>query len=200
MDATLQFFTEASGSKATQKREAAPPGTLPENRKPGSTAQSHSDREATVAEGLPEAAYSFLERPVAPIKTVPRQRPQRHKAAIVQERGFETIHTLEEMVAEFPYRPVACTRDYRVVVVRKRLAIEKRGVRIREEYRYFFFITNDRAMPADQVVLTAGGRCDQENLIAQLKGGVHALGKLTMGRPRMGLGPGRSGPCKSSRA
>ena len=30
-------------------------------------------------------------------------------------------------------------------------------------------------MPADQVVLTANDRCDQENLIAQLKGGVHAL-------------------------
>jgi hypothetical protein len=60
-------------------------------------------------------------------------------------------------------------------VVRKRLAIEKRGVRIREEYRYFFFITNDREMAADQVVLTAGSRCDQENLVAQLKGGVHAL-------------------------
>ena len=78
-------------------------------------------------------------------------------------------------VAEFDYRPVACDRDYRVVVLRKRLATEKRGVRLREEYRYFFFITNDREMPADQVVLTAGGRCDQENLVAQLKGGVHAL-------------------------
>src|SRR3954467_5752138 len=128
-----------------------------------------------LAEGLPAAADGFLERPVAPIKTVPRERPPRHKALIVQRRGFETIHTLEEMVAEFPYRPVACTRDYRLVVVRKRLAIEKRGVRIGEEYRSFFFITKDRAMPADQVVLTAGGRCDQENLIAQLKGGVHAL-------------------------
>ena len=30
-------------------------------------------------------------------------------------------------------------------------------------------------MTADQVVLTAGGRCNQENLIAQLKSGVHAL-------------------------
>ena len=30
-------------------------------------------------------------------------------------------------------------------------------------------------MAADQAVLTAGGRCDQENLVAQLKGGVHAL-------------------------
>jgi hypothetical protein len=128
-----------------------------------------------LAEQLPEAAYSFLERPVPPIKTVPRQRPQRHKPRIVRERGFENIHTLEEMVAEFDYRPVACDRDYRVVVLRKRLAIEKRGVRIREEYRYFFFITNDRELPIDEVVLTAAGRCDQENLVAQLKGGVHAL-------------------------
>jgi hypothetical protein len=45
-------------------------------------------------------------------------------------------------------------------LLRKRLATENRGVRLREEYRYFFFITNDREMPADQVVLTAGGRCD----------------------------------------
>ena len=108
-----------------------------------------------LAEQLPDSAYSFLERPVPPIKTVPRQRPPRHKARIVQERGFETIHTLEEMVAEFDYRPVACDRDYRLIVLRKKLAIEKRGVRIREEYRYFFFITNDREMPADQAVLTA---------------------------------------------
>ena len=79
------------------------------------------------------------------------------------------------MVAQFDYRPVACDRNYRVVVLRKRLATEKRGVRLREEYRYFFFITNDRAMSAAEVVLTAGGRCDQENLVAQLKGGVHAL-------------------------
>ena len=48
-------------------------------------------------------------------------------------------------------------------------------MRVREEYRYFFFITNDRATPADELVLEANGRCDQENLIAQLKGGVHAL-------------------------
>ena len=53
----------------------------------------------TLAEQLPDSAYSFLERPVPEIKTVPRQRPQRHKPRIVQERGFETIHTLEEMVA-----------------------------------------------------------------------------------------------------
>jgi len=79
------------------------------------------------------------------------------------------------MVAEFDYRPVACDRDYRVVVLRKKLAIERRGVPIREEYRYFFFITNDRELSAEELVVLAHGRCDQENLIAQLKGGVHAL-------------------------
>ena len=128
-----------------------------------------------LAEQLPASAYSFLERPVRALKTVPRQRPERHKERIVRARGFESIHTLEEMVAEFDYRPVACGRDYRVIVLRKRLATEKGQLRLFEEYRYFFFITNDRDMPADQVVVKANGRCNQENLIAQLKGGVHAL-------------------------
>jgi len=128
-----------------------------------------------LAEQLPASAFSYLERPARAIKTVPRQRPERHKAEVVRERGFETIHTAEEMVAEFDYRPVACARSYRVVVLRKRLVTEKGQLRLFEEYRYFFFITNDRELPADRLVLEANGRCDQENLVAQLKGGVYAL-------------------------
>jgi DDE family transposase len=129
-----------------------------------------------LAEALPAQAYTFLERPPKyGIQTTPRERPERVKAEIVQERGFVTIHTLEEMVAEFDYRPVACRKSYRLVVVRKRLGIEKGGVLLREEYRYFFFITNDRETPADEIVFKAHDRCDQENLIAQLKGGVPAL-------------------------
>jgi hypothetical protein len=128
-----------------------------------------------LAEQLPESAFSFLERPETPIKTVPRQQPKRHKERIVEERGFETIHTLNEMVAEFSYQPTACKRAYRVIVLRKLLATDKGQLRLFEKYRYFFFITNDRTMTAEEVVLAANGRCNQENLIAQLKGGVHAL-------------------------
>jgi DDE family transposase len=129
-----------------------------------------------LAEGLPAEAYSFLERPPGyEIRTAPRDRPERVKPEIVRRRNFETIHTLEEMVAEFDYRPVACRRAYRLVVLRKRLGIDKGSVRLREEYRYFSFISNDRETPTDQIVLKAGKRCDQENLIAQLKGGVQAL-------------------------
>jgi len=128
------------------------------------------------AEGLPAGAYSFLERPPKyQIQTVPRDRPERVRADIVRERGFVTIQTLEEMVAEFEYRPVACRKTYRVVVLRKRLGIDKGSVRLREEYRYFFFITNDRVTLADELVWQANERCDQENLIAQLKGDVRAL-------------------------
>jgi hypothetical protein len=128
------------------------------------------------AAGLPGDAYSYLERPPKyEIHTVPRDRPEHVKAEIVRKRNFVTIHTLEEMVGEFDYRPVACRRSYRVVVLRKRLGIDQGSVRLREEYRYFFFITNDRDTPADELVLKANDRGDQENLIAQLKGGVYAL-------------------------
>src|SRR5262249_21716514 len=97
-----------------------------------------------IADALPEEDYSFLERPPGyVIQTVPRQRPQHVKAEIVRKRGFETIHLLEEKVAEFAYRPVACQRSYRVVVLRKRLGIDKGAVRVREEIRYFFYITNE---------------------------------------------------------
>jgi Transposase DDE domain group 1 len=128
------------------------------------------------ADELPADAYSFLERaPRYQIKTAPRTTPERVKQEIVRERGYETIHLLEEMVAEFDYRPVACKKSYRMIVVRKRVGVDKGQMRLFEEYRYLFYITNDRKMTAEEVVFSANDRCDQENLIAQLKNGVHAL-------------------------
>ena len=128
------------------------------------------------ADELPDQAYSFLERPPRyTIKTSPRRRPERVKAEIVRERGFKTIHLLEEMIAEFEYQPAACKKSYRMIVLRKRLATDQGQMRLFEEYRYFFYITNDRNMSAEEVVFSANDRCNQENLIAQLKSGVHAL-------------------------
>ena len=97
------------------------------------------------ADDLPADAYRLLKRPPRyPIKTAPRQKPERVKPEIVRERGYETIELLEEMVAEFDYRPVACRKSYRMIVLRKRLGIDKGQMRLFEEYRYFFYITNDR--------------------------------------------------------
>ena len=72
----------------------------------------------SLAEQLPDSAVQLPGAAGPSDQDSPRQRPPRHKARIVQERGFETIHTLEEMVAEFDYQPVACDRDYRLIVLR----------------------------------------------------------------------------------
>jgi hypothetical protein len=129
-----------------------------------------------LADDLPAEEYSFLERPPRyAIKTVPREKPERVKQEIVRERGFKAINLINEMIAEFDYRPVACKRNYRVIVLRKQLGIDQGQMRLFEEYRYFFYITNDRTRSAEEIVFSANNRCDQENLIAQLKGGVHAL-------------------------
>ena len=129
-----------------------------------------------LAEDLPAEAYGVLERPARyTIVTTPRGAREDHKTPIVVARLFETIRLKGEEVAEFDYRPVACRKSYRVVVLRKRLSREKGQLVLFEEYRYFFYITNDRTASAAEIVFGANDRCDQENLIAQLKGGVKAL-------------------------
>jgi hypothetical protein len=129
-----------------------------------------------LAGGLPPERYDELERPARyTIETVPRQARERHKERVVSERQFRTLKLIGEEVAEFDYRPVACEKAYRVVVLRKKLTVEKGQLWLFEPDRYFFYITNDRTTPASEIVFLANDRCDQENLIAQLKGGVKAL-------------------------
>jgi Transposase DDE domain group 1 len=128
------------------------------------------------AESLPSEQYSELERPARyTIKTTPRQARERHKDRIVAERQFDTLKLIGEEVAEFPYQPVACEKTYRVVVLRKKLIVEKGQMWLFEPDRFLFYITNDRTTPASEIVFLANDRCDQENLVAQLKGGVKAL-------------------------
>jgi Transposase DDE domain group 1 len=129
-----------------------------------------------LAERLPDLQYSVLERPPRyTITTVPRQARERPKERIVAERQYETLRLIGEEVAEFEYRPVACKTTYRVIVLRKKLVVEKGQLWLFEPDRYFFYITNDRTTPASEIVFLANDRCDQENLIAQLKSGVKAL-------------------------
>jgi hypothetical protein len=125
---------------------------------------------------LDDLKYSELERPPRyTIRTVPRQHRERHKERIAAGRQYETLKLVGEEVAEFEYRPVACQKTYRVVVLRKKLVVEKGQLWLFQPDRYFFSITNDLTTPASEVVFCANDRCDQENLIAQLKGGVKAL-------------------------
>jgi hypothetical protein len=129
-----------------------------------------------IAENLPESAWTRLERPAKyEVKTAPREKPANVKREVVRERGYLHLELKSEQVAEFAYRPVACKQAYRMVVIKKNISKEQGDQVLFDEVRYFFYITNDRQKPASEVVFFSNDRCDQENLIAQLAGGVRAL-------------------------
>lgn len=128
------------------------------------------------ADTLEENRYhELVRRAERALKTKSRRRPENVKETVVRKREFKNICLNSEDVAEFPYTPTACSRPYRVVVARKNLTVEKGEQVLFDDIRYFFYITNDWQMSATEVVREAGQRCNQENLIEQLKNGVRAL-------------------------
>jgi hypothetical protein len=139
----------------------------------GCDARTHLIR---VADALPARAWTpLVRRPRSQVQTAPRQRPVNVKAATIVARAFKNLRLEAEAVAEFPYQPTACTKPYRMVVVRKNISVEQGDQRLFDEIRYFFYLTNDHEAGAADVVFLANDRCNQENLIDQLKHGVAAM-------------------------
>ena len=129
-----------------------------------------------LADKEPDELYRELERRAERvIATKPREKPEDVKDRIVRERGYRTLRPNGEDVVEFEYQPGKCKKVYRVVALRKNITVTKGDIALFDEIRYFFYITNDRTLTADAVVHEARQRCNQENLIGQLKNGVHAL-------------------------
>jgi hypothetical protein len=127
------------------------------------------------ADALPARAWTPLVRRLPyVVQTEPRQRPVNVKEAVIVEREFTNLRLEAEAVAEFAYQPVACATPYRMVVVRKNISVEQGDQRLFDQIRYFFYLTNDHETPATDIVFLANDRCNQENLIAQLKHGVGA--------------------------
>ena len=122
-----------------------------------------------------ELYHDLVARAEHQIATVARSRPRNHKDDVVRQRGYKVLRQKSEEVLEFTYRPGKCNKDYRVVALRKNISVERGDNVLFEEYRYFFYITNDWDLTADQVIGEARQRCNQENLIGQLKSGVRAL-------------------------
>lgn len=105
-----------------------------------------------------------------------RQRVQTNeKERIVRERGYLNLQLQYEDVAEFSYQPGQCRRPYRVVALRKNISKMKGDEVLFDDIRYFFYITTRTDLSAVEVVACANERCDQENVIEQLKNGVNAL-------------------------
>jgi hypothetical protein len=128
-----------------------------------------------LAEGLEQGAWKRLERLLKyEILTEPRRKPDRYKEQIVVEKQFKNQVLVGEDIAEMKYRPGKCAKSYRLVIVRKNISVKKGERALFDEVRYFFYLTN-RKDKASKIVGLANGRCDQENVIEQLKNGVNAM-------------------------
>jgi hypothetical protein len=130
------------------------------------------------ADLLEESAWQVLRRRKKHKRRgAARTRPENVKQRIVQENEYTNLELEEEHITEFPYQPAACAKPYRMIVLRKRIRVTKGQLRLRDEIRYFFYVTNasKQELRAERVVFEANDRCDQENVIEQLKNGVHAM-------------------------
>jgi hypothetical protein len=130
-----------------------------------------------LADRLSERDFTPLKRSAPAPAARPRQRPEHVKEIIVNERGYEKLILEEEHVAAIEYRPHKCRRSYRLIILRKKIRVEKGQQHLFDQIRYLFYITNvrDDALTPSEVVYEANDRCNQENLIEQLKNGVQAL-------------------------
>jgi hypothetical protein len=129
-----------------------------------------------IAEGLDRRRWRVLNRPERLSENAQsRQRPVNVKEQIVVEKGYKNITLEKEHVAEFSYQPSKCDRPYRVIVLRKKLLVEQGQMVLCDDVRYFFYITNIEEMSPAEVVSFCNNRCNQENLIEQLKNGLNAL-------------------------
>jgi len=128
------------------------------------------------AEALPESAWEPLERlPRYEVATEERTKPFRVKEEIVRQKGYTNKKLIGESVAEMEYQPGKCRQPYRAVIVRKNISVQKGDDVLFDEIRYFFYITNRRKDAKVEIVGLANHRCDQENVIEQLKNGVNAM-------------------------
>jgi hypothetical protein len=129
-----------------------------------------------IAEALSDKDWTLLERPDKE-PTGERARPENVKERIVDQRGYKKLVGDEEKVAEFSYRPAACERTYRVVALKKLIRVEQNQQLLFYERRFFFYISNVRKadLGTVEVVFEGNRRCNQENVIEQLKNGVQAM-------------------------
>ena len=129
-----------------------------------------------MAEGLDKRRWRALERrEKASSDRKKRKRPVNVKEQIVVEKQYKNITLEKEHVAELSYQPSKCKRPYRVIVLRKKLLVEQGQILLCDDVRYFFYITNIEEFSPAEVVFFCNERCNQENLIEQLKNGLNAL-------------------------
>lgn len=123
-----------------------------------------------LAESQPDPSWTTLRRkPKYVVTSETRTRRRRVKEGIVRDREYLNYHLLQEEIAEIEYQPGACSKPYRMVMLKKTISVERGQRVIQPDVKYFFYITNVRDLSAAEIVFSANDRCRQEKVIGQLK-------------------------------
>jgi Transposase DDE domain group 1 len=127
------------------------------------------------AENVHPNEYEQLVREARRAFSSERAKQPRVKDEIVKQRGYLNKRLVSEDTAEFEHKPSRAKKTYRIVVLRKFIIEERGQLTLSGDFRYFFYVTNDRTLSHAEVIAEANDRCNQENLIEQLKNGARAL-------------------------
>ena len=128
------------------------------------------------ADALDDPAWTTLDRPEKYVVTTePRSTRRDYKDTVIRMRRYKTLRLAAESYAEMPY--TAAGRTYRLIVLRKNISVLRGEDKMGDEIRYHFYVTNVPAaeMSAPDVIFQSNARCNQENVIKQLKNGVQAM-------------------------
>jgi hypothetical protein len=131
---------------------------------------------ATLVQRIPNAAWQpFVPRP----QRTEAWGVQRHgrtpdwRAARAEARGYRTLRTTGQWIAELPYQVEGLATPCRLIVRRICIEEEHGQAPLFVHYRYRLILTNlPRTHTAQQIVDLTYQRCDQENVIEQFGSGI----------------------------
>ncbi len=127
------------------------------------------------AKALEEKAWERFERQRQQ-RASRRRRATDVRSEVVLQKGYRELALEQEHVAEMDYRPRKSKKTYRMIVLRKKIRATQGQLQLVDEIRYFFYVTNvsKARLSTANVVRENNARCQQENVIEQLKNGVQA--------------------------
>jgi hypothetical protein len=138
---------------------------------------------AELAESLPARCWKpFRANEACSVKGARRRkRGVNRRRRMARRRGKRDLKLERQWIAELDYRPARSARTYRLVVRRQRIEESQQG-ELFELWRYRWVITNlPKSVTTEQVLRETYRRCDQENVIEQLQGGIAAMRMPTGG-------------------
>lgn len=129
-----------------------------------------------LASTLDEGDFKPLKRPHRESAGL-RSRQKNQRQLVISAKGYRNLELEEEHVAEIEYRPRKCRQAYRLVILRKKIKVSQGQHLLEPEIRYLFYLSNlaKTSHSAAAIIAESNQRCDQENLIEQLKNQIQAM-------------------------